>query len=155
VYEEGKMSAENVSTAPVPHPPKRATVNKNNFSIALPEDQMFTRVLIGRIARQKELKVTTISGKEVVGFIIGLDHEWLQLTTTVGQMQVIVQLLNVASIEETGLALWNMDVDNYEGLGGQEGKERIERFAQTVYERARDAQKMIYHDRRRESYYND
>lgn len=149
------MTAENVQAPPVPRPPKRASVNnKNNLSIALPEDQMFTRVLIGRIARQKELKVTTISGKEIIGFIIGLDHEWLQLTTTVGQTQVVVQLLNVAAIEETGIALWNIDVDGYDGLGGQEGKERIERFAQTVYERARDAQKMIYHDRRRDNYYS-
>ena len=148
------MSVENAT--PVPRPPRRPSVDrKNNVSIALPDDQMWTRVMVGRIARQKELKVTTISGKEVVGFVIGLDHEWLQMTTTAGQVQTVIQLLNVVAIEETGIALWNLDVDKYEGLGGQEGKERIERFAQTVYERARDMQKIIYHDRRRhENFYN-
>ncbi len=138
------------NVAPVPHPPKRPMDRRHNHvSIALPDDQMFTRLMIGRIARQKELRVSTISGKETVGFVIGLDHEWLQMTTTAGQILTVVQLLNVVSIEETGTALWNLEVETHEGLGGKEGKEQIERYTQVIYEKARDAQSVIYRDRKK------
>lgn len=144
-------SAQNNSSTPTPKPPPKRPTQRthNNVDIALPEDQMWSRLMIGRIARQKELRVHTISGKEVVGFVIGLDHEWLQMTTTAGQVLTAVQLLNVVAVEETGVALWNIDVDGYEGLGGPEGKENIERFTQVIYEKARDAQNDIYKDRKK------
>ena len=102
---------------------------------------MFQRLMIGRIARQKELLVTMVSGKEHRGFIIGWDSEWLQLTTTEEQRLAVVQIINISSVEETDFALWNIKIDD-------EARAKIERFTQVIYEKACDAQKTIYKDRK-------
>jgi hypothetical protein len=134
------------SATATPRPAGRRSTQRDHkhVSIALPGDYMFQRLMIGRIARQKELLITATSGKEFIGFIIGWDSEWLQLTTTAEQKLVVIQIMNIMSVEETGNALWNIELDT-------EKREKIERFTQVIYEKARDAQTEIYRDRNAKS----
>jgi hypothetical protein len=138
----GETSRGPVPTAPTSSRPRRSPTREHkHVTIALPADQMFQRLMIGRIARQKELLISVMSGKEHRGFIIGWDSEWLQLTTTEEQRLVVIQIINITSVEETNHALWNINIDD-------EARTKIERFTQVIYEKACDAQKAIYKDRK-------
>lgn len=108
---------------------------KSNF--ALPDDQMFTNTIIQRVARQKEILVTSVSGKSHIGFITGIDREWIQLTTTQTQRLVLLNLLNIETIEETGFSLHTVVLD-LSVKEQEEAKARIKTYAQTVYVKARD-----------------
>lgn len=108
---------------------------KSNF--ALPDDLMFTNTIIQRVAKQKEIVVTSVSGKTHVGFITGIDREWIQLTTTQTQRLVLLNLLNIETIEETGFSLRTVKLDLNE-KEQEEAKAKIKTYAQTVYVKARD-----------------
>lgn len=139
------MSVTGELNKPVPSPvrPRRPALERGHthVSIALPEDQMFQRLMIGRIARQKELLIETASGREHKGFIIGWDSEWLQLTTSAEQRLVAIQIMNITSVEETTFALWNIEIDD-------EARNKIERFTQVIYEKACEAQRRIHKERK-------
>lgn len=98
---------------------------------ALPGSRMFIKAIIQRVAKNKEITAVTVGGVEHTGFITGMDAEWIQITTTVGQQLVLLNLLTLESIEETGKSLSNVDISENQ-------KEKIKVYSATVYVKARE-----------------
>jgi hypothetical protein len=100
------------------------------------DDSVFINALITRVAKEKEVKFRTFSGAEHIGFVTGLDHEWVQLTTTDDCAFDMVQIVNIESFTETKNNLRTLNIP-------EEHKERIRDFALTLYKKA----KVIYEKR--------
>lgn len=99
-------------------------------SFALNDDSMFINALVTRIAKEKEVRFRTFSGEEHVGFITGLDHEWIQLTTTEDCSFDMIQIVNIESFSETNISLRSREISDAQ-------KERIREFANIIYKKAR------------------
>ncbi len=108
-----------------------STVNIRRSDFALPDDTMFINTIILRVAKEKEVTFVTVSGLEHTGFITGIDDEWIQITTTKDRRLVLLNILNVESIEETGKTIRSVDLS-------REDKERIKKYALTVYVKAKE-----------------
>jgi hypothetical protein len=80
------------------------SVAENGFSIAMPGEQMFQLQMARKVSKAVELRVIT-PVKEYEGFLIGLDQEWMRLTESETLKPVLIPLLHVTSIEETGKTL--------------------------------------------------
>lgn len=94
------------------------------------DDSVFINALITRVAKEKEVIFRTFSGAEHVGFVTGLDHEWIQLTTTDDCAFDMVQIVNIESFTETKKSLRSLNIP-------EESKERIRDFALTLFKKAR------------------
>lgn len=102
-------------------------------NFALSDDSLFINALVTRIAKEKEVMFRTFSGEEHIGFITGLDHEWVQLTTTEDCAFDMIQIVNIESFSETKRSLRSKD------LGIPElQRDRIREFANIIYKKARN-----------------
>jgi hypothetical protein len=100
-------------------------------TFALGDDRMFLNTLVHRIAKEKEVKLTMIDNVTRIGFITGLDEEWIQITTTEGQHLVLLNIVNISVIEETGQNLREMEISDEE-------KEAIQSYCLTIFVKARN-----------------
>lgn len=113
-------------------------------NFALEDDSLFINALITRIAKEKEVCFVTFSGEIHTGFITGLDHDWVQLTTTEDCGFDMLQIVNIESFSETRRSLRSRDIP-------EENKERIKEYAAIIYKKARN----IYNERpKRTTYYH-
>lgn len=114
----------------------QAERSRRRVSIALENDVVFHRTMVGRIANKKEIRVRDTGGSEEIGFVTGWDEEWLQLTTTVGQCLVLVNILNITTISETSKNLKNVDVS-------PQARVKIDRYMETVHVKAKKALELL------------
>ncbi len=110
---------------------EKSTVSERKASFALPNAQMFINTIIQRVSKEKEVTIVTVSGNEHTGFITGIDEEWCQITSSEEQQLVLLNLLNIESVEETGKSLSTIEL-------GEEAKERIKIYSSTVFVKARE-----------------
>ncbi len=110
-------------------------IERRKTEFALPSSNMFLNTIIQRVAKEKEVIVYTIGGLDRIGFITGLDQEWLQLTTTDEQKLVLIQLLNIDFIEETGNTIRTIKAD-------KEQVAEIKKYAQTIFVKAREINRL-------------
>lgn len=87
----------------------------------LPGNQLFQKYLATRATKGRELEIKTVP-EDYVGFVTGLDHEWVQLCLT-GKDDLtatIIQVGHITGIKETGRTLRdlpNQDVDRITTYG--------------------------------------
>lgn len=105
-------------------------------TFALRDDRMFLNTLVHRIAKEKEVRIVSIGGVERVGFITGLDEEWLQITTTEQQNLALINIVNIIVLEETGNSLRTMKFSDDEEIDAKI-KQAIKTYCMTIYVKAR------------------
>lgn len=100
---------------------------KEERKLAQLGDIMFERNLAILSAKGKEIRVSTTTRDDYIGFASGLDDEYLQLCLTEDQTHVLVNRSYVVRLEETGQTLDDIEatVD-----GGGRIRERIRMFMQ-------------------------
>lgn len=106
----------------------------DNFALA--DDHMFLNTLIHRIAKEKEVRFFTIDGTISEGFITGLDEEWIQITTTQNQTLVLINIMNITKIEETGESIKSIIIDK-DPEKNEIAKEAIRNYCLTIYVKAK------------------
>lgn len=119
-------------------------------TFALQDDRMFLNTLVIRIAKEKEVRLTTIDGSQRIGFIAGLDNEWIQLTTTEKQQLVLINIVNISIIEETGESIRSLKLDENPTLNS-ELQNKIKGYCQTIFVKARD----IYREKQQLNSFKD
>lgn len=88
----------------------------------LPGNQLFQKYLATRATKGRELEIKTVP-EDYVGFVTGLDHEWVQLCLTGKDDDLtatIIQVGHITGIKETGRTLRdlpNQDVDRITTYG--------------------------------------
>lgn len=80
-------------------------MNAESINFGLPGSQMFVNALIQLVAKEKEISVTTMGGAVIVGFVTGLDEEWLQLSTTDPLFMSLLRINALEEIRPTGQTL--------------------------------------------------
>lgn len=74
------------------------------FTIALEADEGFQKFLARKIALEVELKFS-VGRSTYLGFVTGLDEDWVQITTSDEQRAVLLNISSIDSIEDTGVKL--------------------------------------------------
>lgn len=115
---------------------KVPTVKNKVDEFALPGDKMFTNTVIIRVAKEKEVFFDTLSGKTHVGFVTGLDHEWIAITTTFEQRLVLINIVNIEAWGETGRSLEKTKLSD-DPQEDETIKMQIRTYSYTVYNKAR------------------
>lgn len=108
-------------------------------AFALPGDEMFRNTIVGFAAREKEIKVAMVSGMESIGFVTGLDAEFLQLVTTKDQGLLLVNIANIEDVAETGRTI--SSIESIKGLDDDQvvkALDGIKRHYQTMWIKAKD-----------------
>lgn len=84
------------------------------FTISLKRDVVFQKFLAKAILRECEVFFNTLDGESSVGFVTGLDNEWVQISSKERSVDgeyrsVLVQIVAIASFGETGQKLYKLD----------------------------------------------
>lgn len=94
----------------------------NGIETELPGNQLFQKFLASRTIKGRELELKTVP-EDYVGFVTGLDHEWVQMCLTGPGDELtatIVSVGHIAGIRETGRSLRDLsdeEVDRITSYG--------------------------------------
>lgn len=110
---------------------KPVSNNNGKKNLALPGSSMWVKALASCIVRKTELKIHVADGGSYVGFVTGLDEEWMQMTRTRGITPVWLSIAQITSIEDTGRRL-------QDAFPNKEDQEKVRNLFNALYNSARN-----------------